>query len=331
MKSNSEETIEPSKDDANNTGLPEKLKSGIEHLSGYSFDNVKVHYNSDRPAQLNANAYAQGQDIHIAKGQEKHLPNEAWHVVQHKKGRIAPTLQTNQKTDTNNDAGLEKEADEMGANAMKINSKNVKQAYNIWADQYDTNLNKTRDLEALSLKTFLADSVFENCLEIGCGTGKNTEYLLTKAKQVTAVDFSDEMLSKAKQKINADHVQFVQADITKDWDFITGQYDLVTFSLVLEHIENLNEIFKKVASIISSNGFVYVGELHPFKQYSGSKARFETEAGLQIVTCYNHHISDFIIAATQNGFDILDVAEFFDDNDRNTIPRIITLLLRKRS
>jgi ubiquinone/menaquinone biosynthesis C-methylase UbiE len=208
---------------------------------------------------------------------------------------------------------------------------NVQQAYNIWADQYDTNLNKTKDLEAISLRNFLSDRSFENCLEIGCGTGKNTEYLLTKAKKVTAVDFSDEMLSKARQKINADHVQFVQADITKDWTFSNSQYDLVTFSLVLEHIENLDQIFKKVAAVISANGLVYVGELHPFKQYSGSKARFETEEGQQIVICYNHHISDFIIAAKQNGFDILDIAEFFDDNDRTTIPRIITLLLRKRS
>ena len=66
---------------ANNTGLPDNLKSGIENLSGHSMDDVKVHYNSNKPAQLQAHAYAQGTDIHIASGQEKHLPHEAWHVV----------------------------------------------------------------------------------------------------------------------------------------------------------------------------------------------------------------------------------------------------------
>ncbi|MEP5341105.1 MAG: DUF4157 domain-containing protein [Algibacter sp.] len=65
----------------NNTGLPDNLKSGIENLSGYAMDDVKVHYNSDKPAQLNAHAYAQGTDIHVASGQEKHVPHEAWHVV----------------------------------------------------------------------------------------------------------------------------------------------------------------------------------------------------------------------------------------------------------
>lgn len=204
----------------------------------------------------------------------------------------------------------------------------VKKAYSIWADQYDTNINKTRDLEAISLRTTLADLAFDNCLEIGCGTGKNTEYLLTKAKQVTAVDLSDAMLAKARLKISDSNVQFIQADITKDWTFATNQFDLVTFSLVLEHIENLNDIFKKVSNVISLNGLVYVGELHPFKQYTGVKARFETESGQQIVTCFNHNISDFIFSAKQNSFQIVDVVEYFDDNDKTMIPRIITLLLK---
>jgi hypothetical protein len=65
----------------NNTGLPDNLKSGIENLSGYSMDDVKAHYNSDKPAQVQAHAYAQGSDIHLGSGQEKHLPHEAWHVV----------------------------------------------------------------------------------------------------------------------------------------------------------------------------------------------------------------------------------------------------------
>ncbi len=72
----------------NNTGLPDNLKTGIENLSGYSMDDVQVHYNSGKPAQLNVLAYAQGTDIHVAPGQEKHLLHEAWHVVQQKQGRV---------------------------------------------------------------------------------------------------------------------------------------------------------------------------------------------------------------------------------------------------
>ncbi len=103
----------------NNTGLPNQLKAGIESLSGMSMDGVKVHYNSDKPAQLNAHAYAQGTDIHVAPGQEQHLPHEAWHVVQQAQGRVKPTTQM-KGTSVNDDVGLETEADVMGAKAKSL-------------------------------------------------------------------------------------------------------------------------------------------------------------------------------------------------------------------
>lgn len=106
----------------NNTGLPDNLKSGIENLTGYSMDDVKVHHNSDKPAQLNAHAYAQGTDIHLGSGQEKHLPHEVWHVVQQKQGRVKPMMQMKGEVNVNNDAGLEQEADMMGAKAMQTKS-----------------------------------------------------------------------------------------------------------------------------------------------------------------------------------------------------------------
>lgn len=102
----------------NQTGLPDGLKNGIENLSGHSLDDVKVHYRSGKPAQLQAHAYAQGTDIHIAPGQEKHLPHEAWHVVQQKQGRVKPTLQL-KGIPVNDDGGLEKEADVMGQKALQ--------------------------------------------------------------------------------------------------------------------------------------------------------------------------------------------------------------------
>jgi hypothetical protein len=102
----------------NKTGLPDNLKSGVENLSGHSLDDVKVHYNSPQPASLQAHAYAQGTDIHVAPGQEKHLPHEAWHVVQQKQGRVKPTMQMKGTVAVNDDAGLEEEADVMGAKAV---------------------------------------------------------------------------------------------------------------------------------------------------------------------------------------------------------------------
>ena len=106
----------------NNTGMPDNLKAGIESLSGFSMDDVRVHYNSSKPATVQALAYTQGTDIHVAPGQEKHLPHEAWHVAQQMAGRVSPTTNINGMP-VNDNAALEHEADVMGEAAVQRKEK----------------------------------------------------------------------------------------------------------------------------------------------------------------------------------------------------------------
>lgn len=96
----------------NNTGMPDNLKAGVESLFGIDMSDVRVHYNSSKPAEVGALAYTQGRDIQVAQGQEKHLPHEAWHVVQQAQGRVKPTMQLKGAA-VNDDVGLEQEADRM--------------------------------------------------------------------------------------------------------------------------------------------------------------------------------------------------------------------------
>lgn len=100
----------------NETGMPDRLKVGIEELSGFAMDDVRVHYNSDKPATVQALAYTQGTDIHVAPGQERHLPHEAWHVAQQMAGRVEPTTEVG-GLPVNDNPALEHEADVMGARA----------------------------------------------------------------------------------------------------------------------------------------------------------------------------------------------------------------------
>ena len=100
----------------NETGMPDNLKAGIEDLSGFAMDDVRVHYNSDKPATMQALAYTQGTDIHVAPGQERHLPHEAWHVAQQMAGRVEPTTEVG-GLPVNDNPALEHEADVMGAKA----------------------------------------------------------------------------------------------------------------------------------------------------------------------------------------------------------------------
>ena len=206
----------------------------------------------------------------------------------------------------------------------------VQQHYNQWSDTYDEVENKTRDLEKRAGKTVLAGRSFANILELGCGTGKNTGWLSERAQQHLAVDLSEGMLDKARDKVSSKHVLFQQADITKPWNFISAKVDLVTCSLILEHIENLHFIFSEAANALKTGGHFYICELHPYKQYTGSKARFETGNGPQVLQCFVHHVTDYTSAALKNNFVIETIEEWFDDDDNSHPPRLLSFLFRKK-
>ena len=204
----------------------------------------------------------------------------------------------------------------------------IEKSYDIWANSYDADQNLTRDLESVSLRQTLSGMVFDTCLELGCGTGKNTAFLKEIAKSVLAVDFSTNMLKAAKARISDVNVQFHLADISADWNFINQPVHLIVCSLVLEHMQQVKPIFEKAYTNLLPGGCFYIGELHPFKQYTGSHARFENESGRFSLKCFTHHLSEYTQAASETGFQIEIVNEFFD-NASTGIPRILTLLLKK--
>jgi SAM-dependent methyltransferase len=203
----------------------------------------------------------------------------------------------------------------------------TRDAYNSWAASYDSDMNKTRDLEATAIRSVLGDKLFGQTLEIGCGTGKNTAWLAEKSKGMIAVDFSTSMLEKAKQKIQSSKIRFLQVDITKPWAL--GKVDLISCSLVLEHIEDIDFVFQQAAESLSSGGRFYLCELHPYKQLQGSRAKFEQDGNTLQLEYFVHHVSAFHDAARQNGLACDQLQEWFDDGEKNMMPRLISFLFRK--
>ncbi len=205
----------------------------------------------------------------------------------------------------------------------------TEEAYNHWANQYDTNLNKTRDLDQKKTQEILSNYEFKNVLELGCGSGKNTTYFAERAEKVIALDFSEKMLSLAQEKINLKHVRFKKTDLLQSWPVENSFADLISINLVLEHIQDLNNLFQQVYRKLNSKGLLYISELHPFKQYLGSKARFEVDGEIHVLETFSHHISDFIGAAKFNNLSLVDLQESFDEETKETVPRLIHFVFQK--
>ncbi|HEX6913711.1 MAG TPA: class I SAM-dependent methyltransferase, partial [Chitinophagaceae bacterium] len=205
----------------------------------------------------------------------------------------------------------------------------VREHYNDWSATYDSVENKTRDLEAIACRTILSGSKPDSVIEIGCGTGKNTSWFATIATNVTAVDFSEQMLEKAAAKVSAANVVFRQADISLPWRFTDREADLISCSLVLEHIGDLQHVFNSAGDHLRKGGLFYICELHPCKQYSGSKARFESQGALQVLQFHVHHLSDYLSAAAAAGFRLQQLNEWFDEPRGESMPRLLSFLFSK--
>jgi ubiquinone/menaquinone biosynthesis C-methylase UbiE len=205
----------------------------------------------------------------------------------------------------------------------------IKDDYNSWAGVYDSNNNKTRDLDKKATVETLSKYTFKKAIELGCGTGKNTAFLAQKADQVIALDFSEKMIQIAKSKFKEGNVSFHTTDITKNWEIENEFADLITCSLVLEHIENLNHIFSQSVQKLKNGGLFFISELHPAKQYLGSKAKYESPSGVRELETFTHHITDYLQAAKNNGFKLLELNEWFDEPNQNEIPRLLSFVFQK--
>jgi malonyl-CoA O-methyltransferase len=205
----------------------------------------------------------------------------------------------------------------------------IQNAYNEWSDNYDTNQNLTRDLDSSVTRSLLGGLRFDSILEIGSGTGKNTVFLAEIGERVHALDFSAGMIAKARDKVKAENVRFETADLTKRWPCEDGKYDLILCCLVLEHIKDLSQIFSEASRVLRPDGIFLVNELHPFKQYGGTKARFERADQTIEVDAFVHHISEFIHVAEENGLKLEKFNEYWHEQDAGKPPRLASFIFVK--
>jgi ubiquinone/menaquinone biosynthesis C-methylase UbiE len=207
-------------------------------------------------------------------------------------------------------------------------------AYNDWAETYDTDLNRTRDLAAEALRQANLDLTGRKVVEVGCGTGRNTAWLAEHAAEIVALDFSDEMLARARDRVNDPHVRFVQHDARAKWPLADSSTDVVVAMLILEHIENLETFFAEAARVLRHRGQLFLCELHPMRQLTGGQAQFSnpTTGHRQLVTAFLHDVSEYVNTGLSAGFELERLGEWRDaDAPLNSVPRVLSLRFRMHS
>jgi malonyl-CoA O-methyltransferase len=206
-------------------------------------------------------------------------------------------------------------------------------AYDRWAATYDTDPNRTRELAAEVLRKLDLALIERDLVEIGCGTGLNTEWLATQAASITALDFSEEMLRHAATRIQDPKARLLQHDVRTTWPLADDAADVIVAMLILEHVEHLELVLAEAARVLRPNGKLFICELHPMRQLMGGQAQFSnTQTGeRELVPAFLHNVSDFVNVGLAAGFEVRRLDEWRDPgSDSNSIPRLLSLLLTKK-
>lgn len=175
----------------------------------------------------------------------------------------------------------------------------IRDAYDRWARTYDTMPNVTRDLDAELLRAGLSGGTLGDILEIGCGTGKNTKWLVKRGR-VLGLDISTKMLARCRDVAPTAEIRV--ADLRLPWPVEDRKVDTLVIGLVLEHIEDLDHIAHESARVLRNAGRVRISELHPWRQHEGKAARFE-DAGVLVETpTFVHTTEEYLSAFMSAGF-----------------------------
>ena len=187
-------------------------------------------------------------------------------------------------------------------------------AYDRWAKTYDTDPNRTRELAAEVLRQADLPIAGGDIVEIGCGTGRNTEWLATQAASITALDFSEEMLRRATTRIQNSKARFIQHDVRTTWPLGDDAADVIIAMLILEHVEHLETVFAEAVRVLRPNCRLFLCELHPMRQLMGGQAQFSnTQTGeRELVPAFLHNVSDFVNAGLSVGFELERLDEWRD-------------------
>lgn len=208
----------------------------------------------------------------------------------------------------------------------------VAEAYDRWSATYDADRNATRDLDASVVRQAPLAVADHDVLELGCGTGKNTEWLASSARTVLGLDFSAGMLDRARERVRAAHVRFIRHDVREPWPVPDESVDLVVGNLVLEHVEQLTSVYAEAARVLRPGGQLFLCELHPYRQWRGGQAQFSdgTTGQTVRVTAHVHTVGEYVNEGLAAGLVLRQLGEWLESGaPPDAAPRLLSVLFER--
>lgn len=196
----------------------------------------------------------------------------------------------------------------------------TREGYDRWAATYDTDAlaNWLIALDEAEVEHILEEVAGQELLDVGGGTGRYALGLAASGARVTVIDFSEEMLAKARAKPGAERVRFVAHDVLRPFPFPDRSFDVVLSALVLEHIAvpELPTFFHELGRVARDDGRILVTAMHPARFLRGRSANFRDGSGIEVrPQSYEASLSDYVMGALRGGLEIRALAERTVDDE----------------
>ncbi len=192
----------------------------------------------------------------------------------------------------------------------------TREGYDKWAEVYDDDDNALIAIEEPLLDELLGPIAGLDVIDIGCGTGRQAFRMLQAGANITAIDFSEGMLEKARQKPDSGKINFVVHDLSQPTLFPEASFDRVVCPLVLDHIHDLAPLFAEFKRLCRPTGSICLSIMHPAMMLRGVQARFtDPDTGRKTYPeSAPNQISHYVLAAVRAGLTIDHMSEHAIDD-----------------
>ena len=196
-----------------------------------------------------------------------------------------------------------------------VTASSVSSGYDRWAAVYDHDANPLPALEETFVRRAVGDVRGLAVLDLGCGTGRHALWLASAGASVTAVDFSEGMMARARAKPGAATIRFLAHDLHHPLPIPAGTFDVVVSGLVLEHLRDPDHFFQEAHRVLRSGGRAVVSAMHPAMFLRGSQAHFtDPDSGVVVQPgSLPHQLGEMVMAAIRAGFRLSGVDEYAPD------------------
>ncbi len=190
---------------------------------------------------------------------------------------------------------------------VEIKETEVGDGYAAWSETYDLRPNPLISAEEPAVRALIDSVPAGHALDVACGTGRHTAYLVERGFETVGIDSSPEMMALARARLP--QVRFESADLSAI-PFATGHFDLVLCSLALDHVDDLRGALQEMARVTRPGGTVIISTFHPINSVLGGGAFYRDGSGARgIVREAQQNVSDYLMAAIAAGLELQECSE----------------------